>query len=137
MTTVRYIGAYPVPVSESERNAARSCHQNDEYVSRELGSLALVELEIIAAPEVFDIGDFKQPHTNYVPYDETYYDPVSLEKLSDEPFYSPKVRDFRVAFFLHFFDPAEPLISPFGDLQVADLVERPPHLAEKEYVYWE
>jgi len=105
MTTVRYIGAYAVPVSETERKAALSCHGDPKFVAKELGSLALVEPETIGAPEDFDNGKFKQPHTTYLPYDETYFDAASLERLSDERSHRTKSPKFRVAFFLHFFDP--------------------------------
>jgi hypothetical protein len=137
VATIRYIGSYFVPVREEERQAALACHGTAEFAAAELQSLALVELEVLEASRDFDIAQVKQPHTPYVPYDESYFDPVSLEELPHEPFKSPTASSFRIAFFLHFFDPNQPLMTPYGDVKVAARMDRPSHLEGKQYVYWD
>jgi hypothetical protein len=138
MMTVKYIGAYRVAVPESERAAALKCHDDDvRYVSSELDSLALVELEIRGAPKGLDLCGFKQPHTECVPYNEACFDVETLQRIPAEQYRVPQIPDFRIAFHLHFFDVSEPLETPFGRLKVGPLSDPPQHLSEVRYVYWD
>jgi hypothetical protein len=137
MTTVRFLGAHKVNVPPSEYQAALECHDDAEYVSKELGSLALVELEVRSMPRDTSLVEFKQPHTKYVPYDESYFQLETLEPLAHSPHGLPDAQDFRVAFYLHFFDPEQPLLTPWGNVNLGSLSEAPPHLQGKKYVFWE
>ncbi|MDI1268678.1 MAG: hypothetical protein PSV40_06190 [Polaromonas sp.] len=138
MTRIRFIGAYGVDVPEGAYTAAMDCHDDSEYVAKELGSLALVELEIFDMPATGSISEFKQPHTKYVPYDESYFDATTFEPLRHPLYKLPAAGNFRVAFYLHFYDPSEPLCTPFGSVQVAPVVGPPPsHLRGKSYEFWE
>jgi hypothetical protein len=139
MTTVRFLGAYKVDVSPREFQAALECHDDAEYVARELGSLALVELEVRGMPSDRSLIEFKQPHTKYVPYDETYFELEALKPLAHNAHSPPAAEDFRVAFYLHFFDPDQPLETPWGNVTLAAPSDgdAPPHLRGKSYVFWE
>jgi len=138
MTVVKYIGAYRVRVPDSERQAALECHDGDsKYVARELDTLALVELEVRGAREGFDISYFKQPHTECVPYNESYFDADTLRPIPAKQYAVPNVADFRVAFHLHFYNPSEPLETPFGKLRVGPQSDPPSHLSSVQYVYWD
>lgn len=68
------LGVYKVEASAEAFQDALSVHGDEEYVRRELSSLVLVELKVEDADHRFDLGNFKQPHTEYVPYDETFFD---------------------------------------------------------------
>ena len=101
---------------------------------KELDSLALVELEVHYANADFDLTYIHQPHTEFVPYDETYYDVSSLEELVC--FSTPNVECFRVAFYLHHYDANQPLETPWGPLCCTALQALPAHLRNKQYIYW-
>lgn len=138
MTSVRFIGAYSVDVPASEYAAAMDCHADSAYVAKEIGSLALVELEVLDMPATGSITDFKQPHTKYVPYDESYFEVSTLEPLPHGLYQLPAPASFRVAFYLHFYDSNEPLCTPFGNVGVASIGGPPPsHLKGKSYVFWD
>jgi hypothetical protein len=137
MATIRFIGAYRVAVSSAAHHAAMECHDDEAYVEKELGSLALVELEVIGMPSDGAITDMKQPHTKYVPYDESYFHPTTLEQIPHDLYELPKTPDFRVAFYLHFYDPTQPVKTPWGDIQVGPITDPPSHLEKKQYVFWD
>jgi len=137
MTTVRFIGAYRVHVPESEYAEAMNCHDDPDYVAAELGSLALVELEVLGMPATTAVTEFKQPHTEYLPYDESYFEIDTLAPLPHDLYKLPTQDSFRVAFFLHFYDANQPLLTPFGEVQLGQLADAPPHLRQKTYVFWE
>lgn len=138
MTCIRFIGAYRVDVPDGAYTAAMNCHDDAEYVAKELGSLALVELEVSDMPAIGNISEFKQPHTKYVPYDECYFDAATFETLPHALYKLPEASSFRVAFYLHFYDPSEPLCTPFGSVQVAPIAgPAPPHLKGKTYEFWD
>jgi hypothetical protein len=137
MTTIRFIGAYDVTVTSTAYVAAMDCHDDEEYVKKELGSLALVEFEIIGMPSDGAITDMKQPHTEYVPYDESYFDSTTLEQIPHNLYALPKTQAFRVAFYLHFYDPKQPVNTPWGDIAVGPITSLPNHLKKKQYVFWD
>ncbi len=99
----------------------------------ELASLALVEIEVMYATRDFSLLLFKQPHTEFSPYDETYYDAKSLKDLGCN---KPTVENFRVTFYLHHFDAVQPLVTPWGEIRCRELQLLPKHLRNKKYIYW-
>jgi hypothetical protein len=167
------LGVYKVEPSGEAFQDALSVQGDEEYVRRELSSLVLVELKVEGADHRFELTNFKQPHTEYVPYDETFFDleggatiapnradlgygvfddpatkrtlkytqatekttPATVEEV--ERYRLPGQRDFAVAFFLHFFDHARPLETPYGPLQLPPASELPERLRWKKYVYWD
>jgi hypothetical protein len=137
MTTIRFIGAYGVAISSAAYQAAMDCHDDEAYVKKELGSLALVEFEVTGMPTNGVITDMKQPHTKYAPYDESYFDPATLEPIAHNLYELPKTQDFRIAFYLHFYDPKLPVQTPWGDIQVGPTTDLPSHLKNKQYVFWD
>ena len=137
MTFVDFIGAYRVEPPESEWEAAIKCHGDRKWAAEELDTLALVELEVRGAKKDFDITDIKQPHTQCVPYNESFFDVVTLNPIETESYKIPAVPNFRVAFHLHHYDPSSVLETPFGIVRVAPLSDPPAHLAKKQYVFWD
>jgi len=73
-TKVSVKGVYKVNASPEACEDALSTHGDEAFVKSELSSLVLVELDIKGADHKFDLADFKQSHTEYVPYDETFFE---------------------------------------------------------------
>lgn len=170
-TKVSVKGVYKVIAPDEAYRDAMSARGDEEYVNSELSSLVLVEIEIDGADHRFDLSEFKQPHTEYVPYAETFFDIESgkiikpdrshlgFSVFTDENGHSmkyvtatnetqevtneelenyrlPGTRDFIVVFFLHFFDQAQPLRTPYGSLSLPAVSPLPHRLRWKEYIYW-
>jgi hypothetical protein len=107
--------------------------QGVEAATRELTSLALIELEVFDPEAAVDLIKFGQDHTDTVPYDESYYDPSTLQMM---PYGSQPTLHYRVAFYLHFYDPLRPLGTPWGPVNCDFVGCSPPHLRDKSYMYW-
>jgi hypothetical protein len=74
----------------------------------------------------FYIGDFKQPDSDQVAYDEIY---LSSDGRSMVSFTKPNnPHDFRVYFFLHFYDKDKPLLSSYGAVDVPEIQPLPEYL---------
>jgi hypothetical protein len=135
-TKVLVKAVYKVDVPREAFDHAISARGDEEFVNRELSSLVLVELEITGADHRFDLSEFKQPHTQYVPYDETFFD-IRSGKVIEPNISDPSgTRDFVVVFFLHFFDPNQPLETPYGNFSFPVISPLPDRLRWKEYTYW-
>ncbi|MGC3981415.1 MAG: hypothetical protein QM808_09165 [Steroidobacteraceae bacterium] len=137
MTEIKLIGVYRVDVPGSEWEAAIACHGSREAAAEELETLALVELEIRGAEQGFDTSSLKQPHTECIPYNESFFNIDTLEAIPTELYAVPELPDFRIAFHLHHYNPTEVLETPVGTLRVGQLTDPPPHLRDKPYVYWD
>lgn len=104
-------------------------------VRRELASIALIEAEVRGADDAFDVGDFGQPESEQAPYDEAFLS-LDGERILSR-FERPREPDFRVAFFLHFFDPSRPLSTSYGEVPVpapSEMTERLARLVPYEPV---
>jgi hypothetical protein len=134
--TITPIGVYRVHPDEKAFKDAMGVQGDADYVQREFENLVLVELKIDDLASSFDIGKFKQPHTEYVPYDETYLD-CDSHKVIGGAFKPPRVNRFIVVFYLHFYDPSKPLRTPRGDIILPSVSEIPSRLAWKHYSYWD
>jgi len=114
---VKYGG---IDLSDRERKRA------EEGVWEELSSVVLLDVLVINPDSRFAVGDFAQPGSDQAPYDEAY---LSLDGTSVMSRFEPPMGDsFRVAFFLHFFDPTKPLATSYGEVPVPPLQKMPPHL---------
>jgi hypothetical protein len=128
MTTLKLIGTYRVSVSEEElRFITEKVTGSAEWTREEVSGLALLEVEVRGAPEGFARGEFHQAGSDQVAYDERYFSVDGLELIGSDP---PGVADFRVCFFLHYFDPSKGISSPYGDLPAGSLREMPERLAK-------
>lgn len=83
----------------------------------------LVELLIIEAPPSFRLDDVSQDsdlrEESQVPYDEHWLSADGEHCLSAD-FVAPDLRPVRVAFYVHFFVPGDPLRGPWGALRLAE-----------------
>lgn len=135
-TKVLVKAVYKVDVPREAFDHAISARGDEEFVNRELSSVVLVELEITGADYRFDLSEFKQPHTPYVPYDETFFDIGTGKIIELDRSDLPGMHNFVVMLFLHFFDPDQPLETPYGNLSFPVISPLPDRLRWKEYTYW-
>ena len=91
-------------------------------VRDQLESVVLVEAKVLNPDERFDPGDFCQAREDLpqdqwqVAYDERYLTPDGND-LAVPRYETPKESgDLRIAFYLHFWDPALPLQSSYGEI---------------------
>jgi hypothetical protein len=130
------LGVYKVYPDKEQYKYALTVHDDAEYVEKELGSLVLVELKIENDQKKIDITDFKQAHTEYVPYDEIFYS-IDYNNVIAKAYEKPKVNDYVVCFYLHFYDPGEQLVTPFGQLDMPSVTELPDRFNGMKYIYWD
>lgn len=132
------LGAYRIEPTEELVNAAIEVkfggmllssddkRKAEEAVRRELSSVVLLDVLVSNPDERFDVGDFGQPESDQVAYNEAY---LSLDGKSVISRFDPPAGDsFRIAFFLHFFDPNKPLKTSYGEIPVPEIQEMPEYL---------
>jgi hypothetical protein len=113
MAEVEIVGVYMVP------DAPEPCH--------------LVEV-IVTDADPFEVGDFTQempgePRENWqVPWDERF-----LTTSGDAEAVAEPQGTVRLAFFLHYLDPARPLMTPFGDGSMPAPIDTPTRLDWLQY----
>ena len=92
----------------------------------ELTSVIAFDVRVTDADEKFDPGDFTQPGSDQVAYDEVYLSPdgYSIESYSKPT----NPTNFRMYFFLHFVDSQKPLLSSYGELDIPELKPLPDYL---------
>lgn len=91
--------------------------------------LVLLEVRVMGRDDAFEVGDFKQAGSDQGPYDEAFLSDDGTS-LVTRGFSVPDVEPLRVAFFLHFFNPASPLETSYGPVEVPPLQDMPRRLQE-------
>jgi hypothetical protein len=128
MTTLKLIGTYRVSVPEEElRFITVEVTDSAERTQEEIGSVVLLEIEVRGARDDFDVGLLQQAGSDQVPYDERFFSVDGSQLFGSD---RPEAPDFRVCFFLHYFDAATPVASPYGDLVASGVVETPERLTK-------
>lgn len=128
---IRILGAYKIdPTEELFRQAMDLKYggvaltpdqreQVERHVRDELSSAILFEVLVENPNYRFDVGDFSQPGSDQVAYDEAY---LSLDgELVVSRLRAPDSELLRIAFYLHFVDPGMPLLTSYGELPVPEL----------------
>jgi len=135
--TIKVIGAYKIEVTDEEikiflqesfGNVLAPIEIEEQFALKqaELSSVVALDVSVKNADEKFDVGDFRQPNGNQVPYDEVY---LSLNGGSIESETQPNdLSNFRIYFFLHFYDKNKALISSYGQVEIPELQALPEHL---------
>jgi hypothetical protein len=136
--TIQVLGAYRVELTDELFAAAmelkyggmklsnKQRQDAEQAVRGELSSVALLELLVDQLDGVLDLGSFSQPGSDQAAYDEVY---LTLDGTALVSRYAqPKADSFRVAFFLHFFDPAQPLETGYGQIPIPSLRKMPERL---------
>jgi len=92
----------------------------------ELSSVIALDVSVTNADEKFDVGDFRQPESEQVAYDEIY---LSADGCSIESETKPNdLSNFRIYFFLHFYDKSKSLISSYGETEIPEVQTLPGYL---------
>ena len=99
--------------------------------------VTLLELIIYKSANEFDLLDFTQEITGQaidnwqVPFSEKYLDQDGKTIIGDEFDRSNTQRNFtRLTFFIYFLDPAQPLVTPFGEIKLIEKVSQPQRIRE-------
>lgn len=89
---------------------------------KQLRSIVLVELKVLNRDERFHVSDFTQrqelePRENWqAAWAESFQSLDGTELIAVAPFRVPAGPDLRVAFFMHFWNPALPLETSYGPI---------------------
>jgi len=143
--TVEVLGVYRLPVTDElvrrqcdvlygrerqQRKRARSMGE----CRRQLESTVLVEVLVHGVDRAFDLGDFtqrepEQPRSSWqAPWAEAYMAPDG-ESLAEPALASDGTgRDMRIAFYMHFWQTGEPLVTSYGDVPCPPPSEMPERL---------
>ena len=135
-TTIEVLGAYEVTPDAKAIRAAMECRGDARLVEAELSSVALVELLVRNAPVRFRLTKFRHGPLAQAPYGEVYFE-VDAEQIITTDFGRPNRPDFRVCFYLHFYDPTERLHTPYGDLALPAVSPMPDRLGHLHYEYFD
>jgi|SRR6266566_127914 len=101
--------------------------ETEKAVREELSSVVLIECAVRDADDKFDVEDFRQSDSDQVAYDEAFLTQDG-EFMMPSRYSRPDAAHFRLAFFLHFFDPELPLLSSYGSLSVPTVSDMPDRL---------
>jgi hypothetical protein len=111
----------------ARQEAERRCRE-------QLASTVLIGLDVRDRDDRFDVAQFTQPQattrqdSRQSAWAEVYLSPdgeTRLETLWPDP---PRESEFRVAFFLHFWNPSLPLMTSYGELQCPQVEPMPERL---------
>jgi hypothetical protein len=134
LPTIRVLGVYALPVTDDlvheqteilygSRTSAEERREGERRCRELLESVVLVEVVIRSRDARFKADDFVQPRRGVreenwpVAYDEAYLSLDGETRLGSRSFESRLPKDFRVAFFIHDWDPALPLLSSYGEIK--------------------
>ncbi len=148
--TIKVMGVYALPLNEqtlkeqtdilyganlkgtARREAERRCR-------KQLASTVLIEALVQNRDDRFSVRDFCQPKVG-VPPDrwqvawasaclsvdgKSRLEPVRVESVWPD---LPADKNFRVAFFIHFWDPKSPLLTSYGEIEFPAVAEMPERL---------
>lgn len=135
--TVKVLGAYKVEITDEEikkfleesfGNTLTPSELEEQLVMKheELSSVVALDVSVKNADENFHIGDFKQPDSDQVAYDEVYLSPDGRSIVSEIQPTDPS--NFRTYFFLHFHDRQKPLLTSYGMVNIPEIQPLPDYL---------
>lgn len=114
---------------DERRNAESQCRE-------QLEAAVLVEALVRNRDKRFDVGDFTQPQDRVarenwqVAWAEAYLaedgEGLLVERWGDPP----NADSFRVAFFIHYWNPAKPLLTSYGEVSCPAVKKMPERLRE-------
>ena len=135
--SVKVLGAYKVEISDETINkfleedygdilTADEMKKEFALKREELESVIALDVSIMNADDGFDAGEFTQPDSDQVAYDEVY---LSINGHSIESETKPQdPKNFRIYFFLHYFDPIKPLLTSYGKVDIPKVEPLPDYL---------
>ena len=137
MPEVEIVGAYRLDftdddirrfIEDSFGDALDEVEMTEMFAAKrqELASVAAFDIRVTNADSKFSMGDFTQPNSDQAAYYEIY---LTSDGRSIESDLDPNDKsNFRVYFFLHFFDSHKPLLSSYGELIIPELKPLPNYL---------
>ncbi len=143
--TASIVGAYRLPPTEAVIQSVfdRWGSTDRAEVLDFVRSIALVEVLVRTEGNEFDMMDVVQPNAELreglwqAAYDEFFLTAdgsrvldVKTDVLDPRPYDLSGLSEFRVAFWLHDYDPASPIRTSFGDMECPSVEELPPRLRE-------
>jgi len=121
---------YGYPMSERQRlKAERQCRE-------QLSSVVLIEVLVSNPDDRFDVGQFSQsqdgvPKENWqVAWNEALLSLDGEALASEGGSALPDSSDMRIAFFLHFWQANNPLLTSYGEVQCPNAEEMPARLSQ-------
>jgi len=143
--TIEVLGVYSLPVTdELLQEQTDILHGSDltgaerrraEGQCREqLESTVLVEVLVRACDNRFDVGGFSQPQDGMprenwqAAWAEAYLSEDGERLLVERWGDPPKSDNFRVAFFIHYWKPAKPLLTSYGEVACTAVKQMPERL---------
>jgi hypothetical protein len=106
--------------SATDRQAA------ERHVREELAGAVLLEVLIQNPDSQFSVDDFGQAGNDQAPYSEAFLSQDGQTVLSEN---SSDVDMLRLAFYLHYVDPGQPLKTSYGTLRLPAIGAMPTRLA--------
>lgn len=142
---MKVLGVYRLPVTEDlvkEQTAlifpgkldGLPRQRAEQRARDQLASTVLIEVLVRHCDDTFSAGDFTQPQKRkprkswQVAWEEKYLSEDGTSCLTARWPDPPVEKDFRIAFFLHFWNPAEPLYSSCGELKCPAVKTMPERL---------
>lgn len=143
--TIQVLGAYALPVSEEllreqtdilygSNLAGEPRRQAERRCREQLESTVLIEAMVRDRDDRFEAGGFCQPVAGLArdnwqaAWGEAYLSVDGESLLAERGDDPPDANDFRVAFFLHGWDPAGRLLTSYGELACPSVQEMPERL---------
>jgi hypothetical protein len=145
--TVDVLGVYSVPVTDDllreqtdilyggdlpgdeRQDAERQCRE-------QLESTVLVEVLVRDRDQRFNVGDFSQPQDGVsrdnwqVAWAEAYLSEDGENLLVERWADAPKADSIRIAFFIHCWNPAAPLLTSYGEVRCPSVKRMPERLQQ-------
>jgi hypothetical protein len=119
------------------REASKTNPGDNERACREyMDSVVLIEVAVKNRDRGFDMGDFTQSGDDVsrdnwqVAWAERFLSSDGSEVVVEQFGKPPATGDLRVAFYLHFWDPAKALRSSYGDIMCPAPTQIPERLAK-------
>jgi len=109
-------------LSEDEREEAK------EWIIEEITSAVLIELLATNADGRFTLDDVHQPGVDQAAWDEVYLSEDGQSVVPTRFYEVPKSEVIRVGFYLHYFDPAKPLVTGYGTIELPPVQDMPDYL---------
>jgi hypothetical protein len=139
-SNVKVLGVYRVPFTDSLLERTMNLkyggielsfldrRRAKKHTKEELSSVVLIEVMVTNADENLDMADFGQPNSDQAAYDEAY---LSLDgEQVQSRFNKPDDDTIRLTFFLHYYDPQQPLTTSYGKVSCPPIGDMPKRLKE-------
>jgi hypothetical protein len=143
--TIEVFGVYSLPVTNDllrEQTdilygadlAGAERHNAERQCREQLDSTVLVEALVRNRDKSFNVDAFTQPQDGVsranwqVAWAEAYLSEDGEKLLVERGDDAPKADSFRVAFFIHCWNPAAPLLSSYGEIRCPEVNEMPTRL---------